>query len=71
MEEKKKKRKKHGLRSIILIFIVIYGFVQFYGNFIKGSILTAIMITWRFITYYIPMVVGAIAFNIRKRNDKK
>ena len=30
MEEKKKKRKKHGLRSIILIFLVIYGFVQFY-----------------------------------------
>lgn len=47
-----------------------YGFVQFYGNFIKGSILTAIMITWRFITYYIPMVIGAIAFNIRKRDDK-
>ena len=48
-----------------------YGFVQFYGNFIKRSILTAIMITWRFITYYIPMVMGAVAFNIRKRNDKK
>lgn len=47
-----------------------YGFVQFYGNFIKGSILTAIMITWRFITYYIPMVIGAIAFNIRKGDDK-
>jgi hypothetical protein len=44
-----------------------YGFIQFYGYFIKGSVLTAIMITWRFITYYIPMIIGAIAVNIKKR----
>ena len=44
-----------------------YGFINFYGNFIKGSVLTAIMITWRFITYYIPMIIGAIAVNIKKR----
>lgn len=47
-----------------------FGFIKFYGNFIKGSILTAIMITWRFITYYIPMIIGAIAFNIKKREKK-
>ena len=47
-----------------------FGFIKFYGNFIKGSILTAIMITWRFITYYIPMIVGAIAFNIKKKEKK-
>ena len=47
-----------------------YGFVKFYGYFIKGSILTAIMITWRFITYYIPMIIGAIAVNIKKRGIK-
>ena len=44
-----------------------YGFINFYGNFIKGSVLTAIMITWRFITYYIPMIIGAIAVNVKKR----
>ena len=47
-----------------------YGFVQFYGNFIKGSILTAIMITWRFITYYIPLILGAIVVNIKKKEKK-
>ena len=44
-----------------------FGFMKFYGNFIKGSVLTAIMITWRFITYYIPMIIGAIAVNIKKK----
>lgn len=47
-----------------------YGFVQFYGNFIKGSILTAIMITWRFITYYIPMIIGAVVVSIKKKEKK-
>jgi len=47
-----------------------YGFIQFYGNFIKGSILTAIMITWRFVTYYIPLIIGAIVVNIRKEEKK-
>lgn len=43
-----------------------FGFMKFYGKFIKGGILTAIMISWRFITYYIPMVIGAIAVGIKK-----
>lgn len=47
-----------------------FGFIKFYGNFIKGSVLTAIMITWRFITYYIPMIIGAIAVSIKKREKK-
>lgn len=47
-----------------------FGFIQFYGYFIKGSILTAIMITWRFITYYIPMIIGAIAVSIKKKEKK-
>lgn len=48
-----------------------YGFIRFYGNFIKGGTLTAIMISWRFITYYIPMVIGAIAVNIKKKEYRK
>ncbi|MBR6690739.1 MAG: flippase-like domain-containing protein [Bacilli bacterium] len=43
-----------------------YGFVQFYGNFITGSKLSALMLVWRFITYYFGMIVGAIALNIKK-----
>ena len=41
-----------------------YGFMKFYGAFIKGGTLTAIMIMWRFVTYYIPMVIGSIALGI-------
>lgn len=47
-----------------------FGFIKFYGNFVKGSLLTAIMIVWRFITYYIPMVIGSIAFGINKKERK-
>lgn len=43
-----------------------YGFVQFYGNFVIGSKLSAMMLVWRFITYYFGMIVGAIALNIKK-----
>lgn len=43
-----------------------YGFMAFYGNFISGSILSAIMLVWRFITYYFGMIIGAIAFYIKR-----
>jgi conserved hypothetical protein len=43
-----------------------YGFISFYGNFITGSKLTAIMLLWRFVTYYFGMIVGAIALNMKK-----
>lgn len=44
-----------------------YGFIAFYGNFITGGSLKAIMLVWRFITYYFGMVLGAIILNIKKR----
>lgn len=43
-----------------------YGFVAFYGSFTSGSVLKAMMLVWRFITYYFGMIVGAIALNIKK-----
>ena len=43
-----------------------YGFVQFYGNFVTGSTLSAMMLVWRFVTYYFGMIVGAIALNLKK-----
>ena len=44
-----------------------YGFMTFYGSFIKGSKLKAIMLLWRFITYYFAMILGAILLCIRKK----
>lgn len=43
-----------------------YGFVSFYGNFINGGTLQALMLVWRFITYYFGMIMGAIALNIHE-----
>ncbi len=43
-----------------------FGFVSFYGNFIHGSKLMAIMLLWRFVTYYFGMFVGAISLNMKK-----
>lgn len=44
-----------------------YGFMTFYGSFIKESKLNAIMLLWRFITYYFAMILGAILLGIRKK----
>lgn len=43
-----------------------YAFIAFYSNFITGPVLNAIMLLWRFITYYFGMIVGAIVLSIRK-----
>ena len=47
-----------------------YGFTQFFGNFLEGSIISAVLIVWRFLTYYVGIIVGAILFNIRERKRK-
>lgn len=43
-----------------------YGFLEFYGNFIGGSTLRAIMLLWRFVTYYLGLIMGSIALNIKR-----
>ena len=43
-----------------------YGFIKFYGFFIHGSLLSATMLIWRFITYYFGLIVGGIAFNVKR-----
>lgn len=46
-----------------------YAFTQFYGYFIKStSLITALMILWRTITYYLPMIIGAISLYAKKDN---
>lgn len=44
-----------------------YAFVVFYSTFITGPILNAIMLLWRFITYYFGMIVGAITLNLKRK----
>lgn len=48
-----------------------YGFLQMFANFLPTSELNAIMIVWRFITYYFGMIIGAIMFNIHQGGHKK
>lgn len=49
-----------------------YGYYKFFGNFIKGSLLKASLLIWRTISYYLPMIIGGILFNINtKGNDNK
>jgi len=43
-----------------------FGFIMFYGNFVGGARLTAIMLVWRFITYYFGIIVGSVAMYMRK-----
>ena len=47
-----------------------YGFIKFFGKFIKNSKVNAIMLLWRFITYYFGMIFGAIVLNIKKERLK-
>ena len=44
-----------------------YGFTQFFGNFISANNVSAVLIVWRFITYYFGIIIGAITFNIREK----
>lgn len=48
-----------------------YGFLQFFGNFVKGSVLSASLLVWRFITYYLGIILGAIALNFFKGDVKE
>lgn len=44
-----------------------YGFLSFYSNFLTKSKVSVVLLIWRFITYYMPMIIGAIAFNFDER----
>lgn len=47
-----------------------YGFVAFFSNFVSGNVVMAIMLLWRFITYYFGMILGAIFLSIGKKDKK-
>ena len=44
-----------------------YGFLSFYSNFLTKSKVSVVLLIWRFITYYMPMIIGAIVFNLDER----
>ena len=44
-----------------------FGFMGMFKNILKKSSITAVTILWRFATYYLPVVVGGIIFNIKKK----
>ncbi len=45
-----------------------YGFLCFFHSFLSSGVTSAVLLVWRFITYYLPMIVGAIVFNIDERS---
>ena len=47
-----------------------YGFSRFFGNLIITSKLSAVLLLWRFITYYLGVIIGAIVFNFEKKVTK-
>lgn len=47
-----------------------YGFLSFFSNFLVKNKVGAVLLIWRFITYYFPMIIGAIVFNIDERSKK-
>lgn len=48
-----------------------YGFMQFFGNFVGGSVLSASLLAWRFITYYLGIILGAISVNFFRGDVKE
>lgn len=44
-----------------------YGFGRFFGNFIGASTLSAVLLLWRLITYYLGIIIGALVFNLEKK----
>lgn len=44
-----------------------YGFVFFFKYLVGGSILNGLMLVWRFISYYLGVVIGAIALAIYRK----
>lgn len=46
-----------------------YGFLKFYGNFIPKITLSATLLIWRFITYYLGIILGALTFSFEKKEN--
>lgn len=47
-----------------------YGFVFFFHYLVQGSIVNALMLIWRFVSYYLGMIFGAIALSLYRKKVK-
>ena len=47
-----------------------YGFMNIFKTFIQGTALTAVLMLWRFVTYYLGIIAGAIIMGFFKGEDK-
>ena len=45
-----------------------YGFVTFFSKYMIASKVNAMMLVWRFITYYFGLILGSIVLNMKKEN---
>ena len=48
-----------------------FGFNEFFGNFIIKGTLSATLLIWRFITYYLGMIVGAFLFSLENKEKNE
>ena len=48
-----------------------YAFNELFLNFNTDIFVTSAMLVWRFITYYMPLIVGGILLIVYKRGEKK
>lgn len=46
-----------------------YGFSTLFGSLVPSATLSAIIIVWRFLSYYLTLIIGGIALNIRKKTE--
>ena len=44
-----------------------YLFILLFDLYIDKPLLSSLMLLWRFITYYLPMIIGAVIFNIKQK----
>lgn len=49
---------------------VEYAYINFFKLVIKNIYVTPTLILWRFIYYYLPMIIGAVLFNIKTRERR-
>lgn len=48
-----------------------YGFLEFFRGFATPTILSACMLLWRFMTYYLPMIFGAVSVVFIRKEENK
>ena len=50
---------------------VEYGFMQFFGKFSAGALLSSGMLLWRFATYFFGLIIGGVALILKKGGSKE